>query len=252
MSEVTSFVEMRFPTDINCGSIGGPEYSTNVITTVAGYEQRNMNWSQARRKFNIAHGIRNKQQLAELVAFFHNCRGKAIGFRFKDWSDYTAKNQLVGIGDAQQIEFQLYKTYESKLLNSEIIHTYRKLTKPVEGSVSVWLVAENMGGSLNNTRSVIEQKISHLKYHNTNAVSNCQTSKIKLTIHNASAENTDAIIDYTTGVLLFKKAPTYNTKIFAKFEFDVPVRFDTDHMPVIMETEKLSSINDISLIELRM
>ncbi len=42
-----SFTEIRFPENISYGSTGGPEFSTDVVTTHNGCEQRNINWSHA-------------------------------------------------------------------------------------------------------------------------------------------------------------------------------------------------------------
>lgn len=43
-----AFIETRFPVDIAFGSTGGTEYSTDIVITQSGYEQRNSNWAQAR------------------------------------------------------------------------------------------------------------------------------------------------------------------------------------------------------------
>ncbi|RYE16938.1 MAG: TIGR02217 family protein, partial [Sphingobacteriaceae bacterium] len=48
-----SFKEIRFPEDISYGSSGGPGYSTDIITVNSGAEQRNINWNQARSKYNV-------------------------------------------------------------------------------------------------------------------------------------------------------------------------------------------------------
>lgn len=81
-----SFTEIRFPENISYGSTGGPEFSTDVVTTHNGCEQRNINWSRARARYNIAYGVRSSEQLTELITFFHARKGKAIGFRFNDFS----------------------------------------------------------------------------------------------------------------------------------------------------------------------
>lgn len=65
-----AFIEVRFPTDIAYGSAGGPEYSTDIVITQGGYEQRNSNRSQARARYNVAHGIKSQEQLSTLIAFF--------------------------------------------------------------------------------------------------------------------------------------------------------------------------------------
>ncbi len=38
-----SFTEIRFPENISYGSTGGPEFSTDIVTTHNGCEQRNYN-----------------------------------------------------------------------------------------------------------------------------------------------------------------------------------------------------------------
>ena len=47
-----TFHETRFPDDIAYGVSGGPAYSTSVVSTAFGYEQRNMNWLAARGMCN--------------------------------------------------------------------------------------------------------------------------------------------------------------------------------------------------------
>ncbi|MFN9789781.1 MAG: DUF2460 domain-containing protein, partial [Holosporales bacterium] len=54
-----SFHPVLFPVDISYGSAGGPQFSTDVVETISGFEQRNVNWSQARLRYNVAYGVRS-------------------------------------------------------------------------------------------------------------------------------------------------------------------------------------------------
>jgi uncharacterized protein (TIGR02217 family) len=129
-----SFLEIQFPTDISYGALGGPEYSTDIFTSMVGVEQRNVNWHDARLRYNLAPAIKNKQQLEEITAFFRVCRGKAVGFRFKDWSDYKIPKQLLTTADGQNKVFQLQKKY--------IFGSYqvaRKICKPVKDTIKIYL-----------------------------------------------------------------------------------------------------------------
>src|SRR5471030_2821848 len=108
-----SFIEIQFPNDISYGATGGPIYSSDVVSLFSGHEQRNSNWKNARAKYNIASGVKTEKQWQVLIAFFRARRGKAIGFRFKDWSDYSAVGQQIGIGDGVKTDFQLVKFYTS-------------------------------------------------------------------------------------------------------------------------------------------
>jgi uncharacterized protein (TIGR02217 family) len=130
---MTGFHEVQFPPDISYGASGGPGYSTTVVTTVSGHERRNANWADARGKWNVAHGLKKREQVAELIAFFRARKGRAYGFRFKDWTDYQAFAQVIGVGDGATRTFQLVKRYAS---GGEI--ETRLITKPVGGTVKVY------------------------------------------------------------------------------------------------------------------
>ena len=58
-------------------------------------------------------------------------------------------------------------------------------------------------------------------------------------------------VDTTTGVITFTTAPGLSVAITAGFEFDVPVRFDTDVLDVTLDLERLGSITSIPLLEIR-
>lgn len=136
-----SFVEERFNTEIRYGVVGGPEFSTNVVTTMSGFEQRNLNWAQARGKWQCATDLYNRAEINALTAFFRNRRGKYEGFRFKDWADY----QDGGVGIPVLItgtQFQMVKKYQT------VPGTYqnRTIKKPVQGTIKL----------LDGTRQMVE------------------------------------------------------------------------------------------------
>jgi uncharacterized protein (TIGR02217 family) len=71
-----SFHDVSFPDAIARGATGGPEYSTDVVTVASGFEQRNQNWSAARARYDIGTGIRTREQMAEVIAFFRARKGR--------------------------------------------------------------------------------------------------------------------------------------------------------------------------------
>lgn len=147
-----SFHEIRFPPDIAYGASGGPAYSTSVVQTASGYEQRNMNWSAARGKWDVSSGLKNVSQLETLIAFFRARKGKAHGFRFKDWTDYAVAGQQIGLGDNETKTFQLVKKYASGT-GSET----RTITKPVSGTIVVYAngAKQTTGVSVNTTTGIV-------------------------------------------------------------------------------------------------
>ena len=58
-------------------------------------------------------------------------------------------------------------------------------------------------------------------------------------------------VDATTGVVTFAAAPGAGVLVTAGFEFDVPVRFDTDRLDVTWDLDRLGSIASIPLVEVR-
>ena len=130
---MSGFHEVQFPPDISYGAAGGPGYSTSIVTTVSGHERRNANWASSRGRWNVAHGLKKREQVAALIAFFRARRGRAYGFRFKDWTDHQAFAQALGVGDGATKTFQLVKHYPS----GGVIET-RVITKPVASTVKVY------------------------------------------------------------------------------------------------------------------
>jgi len=68
---------------------------------------------------------------------------------------------------------------------------------------------------------------------------------------NGSPQASGWSVDSTTGLVTFATAPGSGVAITAGFEFDVPVRFDTDALDVTLGIERLGSITSIPLLEIR-
>lgn len=58
-------------------------------------------------------------------------------------------------------------------------------------------------------------------------------------------------LDHTTGIVTFTTAPATGSSITAGFEFDVPVRFDTDELAINLSHFEAGEVPDIPLIEVR-
>ena len=127
-----TFVEERLDMGYDYGSMGGPGFSTNVVVSAGGGEFRNSNWSNALGRWQLGEREIVKTKLDMLVAFFRARRGKAVGFRYKDWSDYTSTDQALVPDGTPTV--QLQKTYQSATVGENEI---RDIKKPVAGTITL-------------------------------------------------------------------------------------------------------------------
>ncbi|MFN3847383.1 MAG: TIGR02217 family protein [Paracoccaceae bacterium] len=208
-----AFHEIRFPTNLSFGSIGGPERLTSVVTLSNGFEERNTPWAHSRRRYEAGAGLRTLDDVDTLISFFEARRGRMHGFRWKDWSDFkscppserpTPIDQVIGIGDGQKREFSLAKTYRS----GEQTYT-RRITKPVLGTVLAAVA--------------LDPKIEGQEFE----------------------------VDPISGEIVFTVPPDIGVSVTAGFEFDVPVRFDTDMIMTSVASFKAGEVPDVPVVEVR-
>jgi uncharacterized protein (TIGR02217 family) len=190
--------DIRLPVDVERGAEGGPGFKTTVTTLANGAEQRNQEWSTMRGQWNVGYGLQSLTSLQAVYEFFIGRRGRARGFRFKDWADYKAVEQPVGTVAGDATRRQLQKVYG----DTENPYT-RLITLPVASTLIVYV-------------------------------------------------DTLATLDYTlldNGVIDFVSDPGPN--VVATFEFDVPVRFDTDDLRVQLAHFDAGQAPNIPIVELK-
>jgi uncharacterized protein (TIGR02217 family) len=206
-----AFHEIRFPDNISRGARGGPERRTQVVELASGDEERNASWLNSRRRYDVAYGVRRADDLAAVVAFFEARNGRLFGFRFKDWADYKSSLPSQAITPTDQ---QIGTGTGS-------LKTFQ-LAKRYTSGAQTWVrtIAKPVTGTVRIALGTVEQMSGWT-------------------------------LDATTGVVTFATAPGSGVIIRAGFEFDVPVRFDSDSLDVTQDVERLGSITSIPLLEIR-
>ena len=203
--------EVRFPDNISRGARGGPERRTQIVELASGDEERNASWANSRRRYDVAYGIRRADDLAAVVAFFEARNGRLHGFRYKDWADY-----------------------KSGLPSQSITPTDQQIGTGTGSMKTFQLVKRYISGAQSWTRTIAKPV--------------ADTVRVALGMVEQMSGWT---VDATTGVLTFTTAPANGVIVRAGFEFDVPVRFDTDVLDVTLDMERLGSITSIPLLEIR-
>ena len=206
-----AFHEVRFPDNISRGARGGPERRTQIVELASGDEERNASWANSRRRYDVAYGIRRADDLAAVVAFFEARNGRLHGFRYKDWADYKSGLPSQPVTPTDQL-----------IGTGDGIVTSFAVLKHYTSGAQTWTraIAKPVAGIVRITLGGVEQLSGWT-------------------------------VDTTTGVVTFSTAPGSGVAITAGFEFDVPVRFDSDALDVTLDLERLGSITSIPLLELR-
>jgi uncharacterized protein (TIGR02217 family) len=193
ISNVTFLESPRFPDNIAFGATVGPTYMTVVTPIYSGRESRTIAWTQARCHFDVGRRMMNAADTAAIDAFFRSVKGRAYGFRIKDWTDYvatTVNGTLVATTAPGVI--QLAKTY----LTGATVGQYAAISG-VNGT---------LGTTLNG------------KLWQITAVGTNQITVAANTTGNTGSGGAASLYPQSTDVLTWAG------------QFDVPVRFDVDDM----------------------
>lgn len=142
------FMEEQFPECISFGSSGGPGFKTNVTEFDSGYVSVNKEWERLRARYSITFETATPEDIKQVEDFFYAAKGRAIGFRFKDWQDYQIVAQNIGIGDGTTTAFSVFKRYTSgtRYYDRKITKLRKLASDGLDMRVTVDNVLQGVGG----------------------------------------------------------------------------------------------------------
>jgi len=208
-----NFHDIRFPAALSFGALGGPERRSEIVTLTNGHEERNTPWQHSRRKYDAGKALQSLDAIEVLVAFFEARQGQIYGFRWKDWSDFKSckPSEEVGYGD------QLLATADGVTTSFGLLKSYdsgpHTYERPITKPVEGTVIVGLAG----------ERQVEGVHYE----------------------------VDADLGQVIFANAPLEGTDVTAGFEFDVPVRFDTDRIVSSMARFQAGEVPDVPVIEVR-
>lgn len=209
-----AFHEIRFPLSIARGASGGPERRTEIVTLGSGREERNSPWAMSRRRYNAGFGLKKLDDIHELIAFFEARHGRLHGFRWRDPADWKSGTPSAAVTPLDQT----LGAGDGERVTFPLVKTY------VSGGASYTReIAKPVAGSVRVSVAGAEQE-----------------------------EGDDFTIDTASGIVTFAAAPAEGIAVTAGFEFDVPVRFDTDFLDINLAAFEAGSVPDISVVEIRL
>lgn len=209
-----AFHDIRFPASLSFGSVGGPERRTEIVTLASGFEERNTPWSHARRRYDAGLGLRSLDDLSALVAFFEARRGQMHGFRWKDWSDFKSSLPSRDVSAEDQVIGYGDGVRRVFALLKRYEAGPEPYDRPITKPVAGTVVMALAG----------EQR----------------------------QEGVDWIVNTVTGEVAFEVPPDLGVAVSAGFEFDVPVRFDTDRIAVSVASFQAGEVPDVPVVEVRL
>ena len=208
-----AFHDIRFPETLSFGSLGGPERRTEIVTLASGHEERNSPWAQARRRYDAGLGLRSLDDVERLIAFFEARQGMLHAFRWKDWADFKSCPASAKVSAFDQKLGQ----GDGVRRDFQLLKTYRSGEHKAER-----VITRPVAGSVRVAVGGVEQ-----------------------------GEKLAWVLDASTGIVTFNDAPAVQAEVTAGFEFDVPVRFDTDLIQVSVASFQAGDVPRVPVIEVR-
>jgi len=106
-----SFINHRLSRRVAYGFEGGPEWNTRIIELDNGMEVRNGQWAYPRHRYSAQYVHLDETARNAVIHAFHAARGRLYAFRFQDWNDYQANDEILYVKPGTRTPVQLSKTY---------------------------------------------------------------------------------------------------------------------------------------------
>jgi Uncharacterized conserved protein len=207
-----AFPTYRLPPDIEEGAQGGPEFSTVIQESVSGQEQRVRVWAHCRARYDIGYSVLHSDDpVGSYRAVVALFYGHAGRLRPFRFKDW---------GD--------FQAEDTNFGTGDGSDTTFQLSKTYDPS----LILLNTPGSFTYTREIY-------------LLSTTPTIKVNGVTQTLTTHYTIS----ATGLVTFVTPPPNGHAITFSGEFDIPVRFDIDYLPVTMNVNSIANIGSIALRE---
>jgi len=207
-----TFPAYRLPPDVEVGMTGGPTFQNIIQESISGTEQRVRVWAKCRGEWDLSYTILDT---ADADGTF---RAVLAVFRahFGDLYAFPFKDW----GD-YQLTNELIGTGDGSDTTFQIIKTY----DPSQ-------IILNVPGSLTYVREIY-----------------LPASDLVVKINGVTQTITTNYTISSTGLITFTSPPTTGHAITVTGEFDVPVRFNTNRLDLVINENNIAQINSLPIRE---
>jgi hypothetical protein len=196
---------------------GSPEFANTVIRSPGtGARKINVNRVDALEILNLDISLVTRANLEYLLKMWRGGYGNAVGFRMRVPWDFTALNEVFGVGDGSTTQFNLVKTYTRPGVTAR--QDVRRIIKPVTNTnISGGVTLYEPDGA--NVRTIPSTSATNLGIPG-------------FTIKKAGVATSAYTINNTTGRITFTTAPANGATLTWSGEFDIPAAFADDTFPI--------------------
>lgn len=152
-------LDMRFPTGVKFGAVGGPGFSTKMARVRSGRTQRNGQWEFPLHRFQVQRIFRTEALKNAFRDFFMVANGNLHTWRLKNPADYevaSGEGVVYALGNSR---FQLAKRYSvTTITESSPNLTYTKdvyVICPVDGTLVIPAMTEGVHYTVNYATGVV-------------------------------------------------------------------------------------------------
>ena len=210
-----SFLETpRFPDNLQYNTVGGPVFSVDIATVQSGREFRKANRAAGLHRYNV-NQVKVVEDFETILDYFYALGGPEHSFRLKDPGDF----QSLGIASTPAFDDVVIGTGDSVEVDYQLVKLYqpagsallhqRIINKPVSGTVLVGIDGVE------------------------------QTQGIDWTLATGTG-----LVTFATG-----SVPATGQDVTAGFQFDVPVRVDSQSFEAVFANCNIMTFN-LPLVEI--
>jgi uncharacterized protein (TIGR02217 family) len=206
-----AFHEQRFPLRLSLTTSGGPGRQTDIVSLSNGREARNRRWRFSMRRYDVGTAVRSVADLYTVLEFFEARGGQLHGFRFRDPVDFSSARP------------------------GEAVTPLDQWIATGDGETSAFQLVKAYGDGAAIERRPVMKPVA---------------GSVRIALDGTEVPEGFAV-DAAAGIVTFTvdHVPAEGSEIRAGFDYDVPVRFDTDRIEIDLEAFRAGRIPSIPLIE---
>lgn len=191
-----SFTETRLEVGVPSSS-GGVTFRTTSTRVGSGFEKRTPGRNEYLYQGDVGKILLSEKQVAYVVAFFNARKGRAVGFRYKYWADYQVTSEPRSV---------------------DPFTTTQGVASLVPGSSNVFQLQKKYTSfGISSLKTIVKPCVGTVQ------------------VFVDGILQTGATVDHTEGKVTIDPTPAPGAMVTWSGEFDLPVRFDSDKLPGLVE-----------------